>query len=132
MALDTTRIAEILRPASPEEQARQEERIRNSFFSTARKALRYIPFMEDVVASYYCAIDPGTPARSRGILLAALAYFVLPFDIIPDFIFGFGFTDDLAVLFAAFRAVRDNIRPEHYRKAREALGTMQEGRAEEA
>ena len=125
MARDTLRIDEVLQPASEEEQARQEERVRASFFDTARRALRYVPFMEDVIAAYYCAIDPRTPSASRGILLAALAYFVLPIDIVPDFLFGIGFTDDIAVLWAAFRAVRGNITPEHYVKAREALGEIQ-------
>lgn len=124
MALDTPKVGEILRPGSCEEQARQEEEVRASFFHTVRRALRSIPFMEDVVAAYYCALDPQTPAASRGILLAALAYFVLPMDVVPDFILGLGFTDDIAVLWAAFRTVRENIRPEHYRRARETLGEM--------
>ena len=124
MAIENSKIGEILRPGSEAEQARQESDIRRSFFGTVRRALRHIPFMEDVVAAYYCALDPQTPAASRGILLAALAYFVLPFDIIPDFIFGLGFTDDIAVLWAAFRTVRDNIQPEHYLKARTALGEL--------
>lgn len=125
MARDTLRIDEVLQPGSEEEQAHQEARVRASFFDTARRALRYVPFMEDVIAAYYCALDPRTPASSRGILLAALAYFVLPIDVIPDFLFGIGFTDDIAVMWAAFRAVRGNIKPEHYVKAREALGEMQ-------
>lgn len=124
MAVKSEKIGEILRPGTAEEQERQEEAVRASFFSTVRRALRHVPFMEDVIASYYCAIDPQTPASSRGILLAALAYFVLPVDIVPDFIVGLGFTDDIAVLWAAFRAVRQNIRPEHYAKARDTLGEL--------
>lgn len=125
MARDILDIDEVLQPGTEEEQARQEARVRASFFDTARRALRYVPFMEDVIAAYYCAIDPRTPSASRGVLLAALAYFVLPFDIMPDFLFGIGFTDDIAVMWAAFRAVRQNIKPEHYVKARETLGEMQ-------
>jgi uncharacterized membrane protein YkvA (DUF1232 family) len=122
MSMDKAKIAEILAPASLERQAEQEERVRGSFFDTLRRAARHIPFSRDVVASYYCAIDPETPATSRGILLAALAYFVLPIDIVPDFLFGLGFTDDIAVLWAAFGAVRHNIKPEHYIRANEVLG----------
>ncbi|KAB0681221.1 YkvA family protein [Aureimonas leprariae] len=112
----------ILRPAPANEQSEQERRVRSSFLDTVRRALRHVPFMEDVVASYHCALDPTTPASTRGVLLAALAYFVLPFDIVPDFIVGLGFTDDAAVLWAAFRAVQSNIKPEHYAQARETLG----------
>ena len=103
--------------------------MRRGFFSTMKRAMRHIPFSEDVVASYYCALDSKTPAASRGILLAALAYFVLPVDAIPDFVVGLGFTDDMAVLLAAFTAVRNNIKPEHYDKARTVL-TPDEGQGE--
>ena len=126
MSIDKTKLEEILAPATLERQAEQESRVRGSFFDTLRRAARHIPFARDVVASYYCALDPETPATSRGVLLAALAYFVLPIDIIPDFLFGLGFTDDIAVLWAAFSAVRHNIKPEHYVRASEALGDLEQ------
>lgn len=121
MEIERERIGEILLPGTPDEQDRQERRVRNGFFGTLKRAARNIPFMEDVVASYYCAVDRETPSATRGILLAALAYFVLPIDIVPDFLFGIGFTDDIAVLMAAFSAVRRDIRPEHYERARASL-----------
>ncbi|WP_425484623.1 YkvA family protein [Aureimonas mangrovi] len=121
MELQREHIGEILRPASEAERDGQEKRVRRSFFKTMKRAARFIPFSQDVVASYYCAIDRKTPAATRGVLLAALAYFVLPFDVIPDFVMGLGFTDDAAVLLAAFTAVQRDIRPEHYEKARHAL-----------
>ena len=77
--------------------------------------------MDEVLAGYYCALDPNTPTRVRGILLAALAYFVLPLDSIPDFLLGFGFTDDLAVLTAALTAIRSHITDAHRAAARKAL-----------
>jgi len=90
-----------------------------------RKLLRYagkIPFAEDIAAAYFCAVDPATPSRVRGILLAALAYFVLPFDAIPDFLAGFGFTDDAAVLATALGLVTGHITPRHRSRARGLLG----------
>ncbi|MFC5386926.1 YkvA family protein [Aquamicrobium segne] len=98
-----------------------ESQIRNDFWRTAKRAARHVPFMEDVVASYYCVLDKQTPLRPKGILLAALGYFVLPVDAIPDFIFGLGFTDDVAVLSAAIAAVRAHITPAHQQAARDAL-----------
>ncbi|MBB3999974.1 uncharacterized membrane protein YkvA (DUF1232 family) [Aureimonas pseudogalii] len=124
-----TLVGEVLLPGDEEKQQRQEKRVRRGFFGTLKRAARYIPFSQDVVASYHCALDPRTPASSRGILLAALAYFVLPFDVVPDFIVGLGFTDDAAVLLAALTAVRSNIRPEHYEKARETLAEDEETEA---
>jgi uncharacterized membrane protein YkvA (DUF1232 family) len=100
---------------------RDATRVRTDFWRTARRAARHIPFMEDVVASYYCAFDKDTPLRAKGILLAALGYFVLPADTIPDVIVGLGFTDDLTVLTAAIAAVRAHLKPAHRLAARESL-----------
>ncbi|ORE91439.1 hypothetical protein ATO4_18954 [Aurantimonas sp. 22II-16-19i] len=124
MTIDERKIEDILRIGSSEDQTRREKRVRSSFFDTVRRALRHVPFMEDVVASYYCAIDPDTPSATRGVLIAALAYFVLPVDLVPDMLLGIGFTDDIAVLLTAFNAVRGNIRPEHYQRARATLDEL--------
>lgn len=98
-----------------------ESDVRKKFWSTAKQAARQIPFMEELVASYYCAMDKNTPLRAKGILVAALGYFVLPTDVIPDFVFGLGFTDDIAVLTAAITAVKANITPAHRLAAKQAL-----------
>lgn len=99
----------------------QKESVRTKLLRTARKAARQVPFMEDVVAGYYCALDPATPAKVRGTVLAALAYFVLPLDMVPDFILGVGFGDDATVLMAAIAMVRAHMRDEHFEAARQAL-----------
>ena len=100
------------------------ERFRRNFWRTAKKAARHIPFMEEVVAAYYCALDKETPFRAKGILLAALGYFILPTDTIPDMILGIGFTDDIAVLTAALAAIRVHMKPAHRLAAREALAEL--------
>jgi uncharacterized membrane protein YkvA (DUF1232 family) len=104
----------------PDEQARQKS-VRRDFWRTAKKAARLIPFMDEVVAAYFCAFDPQTPARVRMILIGALAYFVMPFDTIPDFLVAFGFSDDVAVLTMAITAVRGYITPAHRKAAQDAL-----------
>lgn len=103
----------------PQEQ--REEKVRKGFWPTFRKAAARIPFSDDLVASYYCAMDPKTPTTVRMTLLAALAYFVVPLDMVPDFIMGFGFGDDIAVLTAAIAAVRGNITDAHRDAARRVL-----------
>lgn len=123
--MEDVKIGEILEPVNAEENTRRERRVRQTFWRTLKRAARQVPFMEDVVAGYYCALDTRTPARVKGILLAALAYFVLPFDSIPDFLVGFGFTDDVAVLAAAIAAVRSHITPAHRLAARQALDELE-------
>ncbi|HMN87230.1 MAG TPA: YkvA family protein [Bauldia sp.] len=105
----------------PEDDAAREERVRGRFWATFRKAARRIPFADDLVAAYYCALDPETPHRVRAVLLAALAYFVLPLDAIPDILAGIGFTDDMTVLVATIAMVRSHITPVHREAARRAL-----------
>lgn len=121
---------EILEGAE-EKSAENENRVRKGFWKTAARAAGRIPFLDEVIASYYCALDPATPSRVRAILLAALAYFVLPLDSIPDFIVGFGFTDDIAVLGAVLAAIRGNIRDEHRQLAASKIEALrQAGEAE--
>jgi len=99
----------------------RERRVRATFWPTLRRAARHIPFMEDLVAAYYCALDPRVPVRVRGVLFAALAYFVLPIDAIPDFILGVGFGDDISVLAGAIAMVAAHITDDHRIAARRAL-----------
>ena len=105
----------------PEDAAEKERRIRDRFWPTMKRALRHIPFIEDVAAAYYAMLDPTTPLASRLTLIGALAYFVTPFDIVPDFILALGFIDDASILLAAITAVRASIKEEHRVAARRAL-----------
>ena len=55
----------------------QERDARRDFWTTLKRLAGQVPFVEDLVAAYYCALDPATPMRVRGILLGALAYFIV-------------------------------------------------------
>lgn len=101
-----------------------EARVRAGFWRTIRKAVAAIPFLDEVIAAYYCALDPETPTAVRATLLAALAYFVLPFDLVPDFLLGFGFADDATILLTAITAVRRHIGETHRSAAKAALGRL--------
>jgi uncharacterized membrane protein YkvA (DUF1232 family) len=125
--MDDVKYGEILLPGDEDTQNRREKTVRQKFWPTFRKAARKIPFSRDVVAAYYCALDPQTPLKVRGTLLAALAYFVLPVDIIPDVFVGIGFSDDIAVFSAAFAMVSRHIRPGHYESADKALDDAPDG-----
>jgi uncharacterized membrane protein YkvA (DUF1232 family) len=80
-----------------------------------------LPFVEDLLAAYYCAFDKQTPRHVQVALLGALAYFILPFDFIPDVLPVLGFTDDAAVLATAIRLVANHITEDHRAAARAAL-----------
>lgn len=119
--MDDVKIGEILLPGDEDEQERRTQKVRKRFWPTLKRAMRQVPFGRDLVAAYYCALDPQTPTKVRGILLAALAYFVMPVDFVPDVLAMVGFSDDIAVLTTAFAAISGHIRPRHYDAADAAL-----------
>ena len=101
--------------------ARDEETVRRGFWKKARRVAAKLPFAEDLLAAYYCAFDRETPMQVKAALVGALAYFVLPFDFVPDVLPVLGFADDAAVLATALRMVAGHMRPEHREAARRAL-----------
>lgn len=101
---------------------RQAQIVEEGFWKKLLRVAGRVPFAEDLAAAYFCVLDPATPARVRGVLIAALAWFVLPAAMLPEFIVVLGFTDDVAVVAVAARIVRRHIKERHYRQAREALG----------
>jgi uncharacterized membrane protein YkvA (DUF1232 family) len=100
--------------------------VRGGFWRAFGRFAAQIPFAEDLLTVYYCALDRGTPTYVRIALFAALAYFVDPFDVIPDVLPIIGLSDDAAVLAGAIKLTWDNIKPEHRDAAREALARMNE------
>src|SRR5690349_24539032 len=91
--------------------ARDEETVRRSFWKKARAVAAQLPFAEDLLAAWYCAFDRDTPLQVKAALIGALAYFVLPFDAVPDVLPFLGFADDAAILATAPRMVANHPRP---------------------
>jgi len=80
-----------------------------------------ITFATQATAMYYALRDSKTPLKVKALLGAALAYFIMPVDLIPDWIVGIGFTDDLAVVMMVLRQLAGAITEEHYELARVRL-----------
>jgi uncharacterized membrane protein YkvA (DUF1232 family) len=111
--------------ANDEAQAwRDEDLVRRGFLQKAMRVAAKLPFAEDLVAAYYCAFDRNTPRQVRVALIGALAYFVLPFDAMPDMMLALGFADDAAVLATVIRLVASHISPTHRVAARRALDRL--------
>lgn len=70
---------------------------------------------------YYTLQKPELPKKARVTILAALGYFILPLDLIPDFVAGVGFTDDLGALGVALFQVAIHIDDEVKKKAKDKL-----------
>jgi uncharacterized membrane protein YkvA (DUF1232 family) len=101
--------------------AQDRDSVRKRFWSKLKRLAVRLPFAEDLLAAYYCAFDRQTPRHVQAALLGALAYFIVPFDFIPDMLPVLGFTDDAAILATALRMVATHITPEHREAARAAI-----------
>jgi uncharacterized membrane protein YkvA (DUF1232 family) len=94
------------------------------FWRKLVRVLAYIPFAEDLVAAWYCAKDPATPVRVRALLWGAVAYFILPVDVMPDYLIGLGFSDDAAVVAMVISLLSRHIEPRHRRAAEARLEAL--------
>jgi uncharacterized membrane protein YkvA (DUF1232 family) len=101
--------------------AQDSDSVRRRFWIKLKKVAGQLPFTEDLLAGYYCAFDKRTPRHVQVALLGAIAYFILPFDFIPDMMPVLGFTDDAAILATVIRLVAGNITDDHREAARTAL-----------
>ena len=95
--------------------------VAHGFFPKLHKVLRRVPVAAELLSAYYCATDPATPTHVRAILLGALAYFVVPADIVPDIVGALGYADDMTILIAAIHHVSGYIKPTHRARARDFI-----------
>jgi uncharacterized membrane protein YkvA (DUF1232 family) len=102
----------------PAKYARDRERVNDGFWRKIRRHAGRVPFLDEALAAYYCSVDPRTPLSAKAVLMGALAYFIVPTDLLPDFIAWLGFTDDAAVLYAAVKSVKPHIKDSHRERAR--------------
>ena len=100
--------------------------VRKGFWPKIRKVAAHIPFAEDAVSLWFCAIDRETPASTKAILLAALAFFVIPKPFRPKRlpIPGLIMADDAAVIAAAIAFANRAVQPRHRELARRTLNRM--------
>jgi uncharacterized membrane protein YkvA (DUF1232 family) len=124
--MDDVKIGEILLPGEPDRQEEAERQVRSKFWPKMKRVASKVPFARDAAAAYYCAMDRETPFRAKGILFAALGYFILPIDVVPDIFAVVGFTDDIAVLTAALAMIRAHIKMEHYDAADAAIERLKQ------
>ena len=103
-----------------------EQRVAAGFWPKFRRVAAKVPFAQQALAVWYCARDDETPLRAKGMMLAALAYFVMPVDAIPDVIVGLGFTDDAAVFAALLALVGKNLKPRHREAAKRDIEALKE------
>jgi uncharacterized membrane protein YkvA (DUF1232 family) len=88
-----------------------------------------------VLLLYYVLRSPNISATDKSKIYGALGYFILPTDLVLDFIPMMGYTDDMAALLWALHTVMNNLTPEIKQQAKEKLadllGTVDEKKIDE-
>jgi uncharacterized membrane protein YkvA (DUF1232 family) len=70
------------------------------------------------MAENYVGNDPKTPTSAKGVVAAALGYFIVPLDAIPDMAPFVGYADDLGAVAAAMAMIASCISKRHVQKAK--------------
>jgi len=104
--------------------AEDEQTLKRRFWQKLCALAARLPFAEDLIAAHYCAFDRQTPVHVKAALIGAIAYFVLPADVVPDVLPVIGYTDDAAMLAGAIKLVASHITPDHREAARQKLARM--------
>jgi uncharacterized membrane protein YkvA (DUF1232 family) len=108
-------------PADPARLKLEQPRLAKRFWRKLKHTASYLPGAETFLAAFYAAVDPKTPTTAKAVLFGALGYFIVPVDFIPDIFGAMGYGDDLAVMFAAVKAVEASIRDAHRERAADWL-----------
>ncbi|WP_245620062.1 YkvA family protein [Phenylobacterium immobile] len=101
-----------------------EQRVSRGFWPKMRQTLSRVPFASDALAVWFCARDAETPFRAKAMAMAALAYFVMPADAVPDLIAGLGYTDDAAVFAALLALIGRHVTARHRDAAKAVIGKL--------
>ena len=107
--------------------AADESELRQKLWRKIKREVASVPFLEDVLTAHYCAFDLNTPIHVKAALVGAIVYFVMPDDLVPDYLPIIGYADDAAVFGIAFKMMSSHIKPEHREAARRMLTRLREG-----
>ena len=77
-----------------------------------------------VLLLYHAYKREETPFWARNIIMASLAYFLSPFDSIPDLTPFLGYTDDLSVMMFGLVSIACFINEDVRENARKSLGSI--------
>ena len=107
--------------------AADESALRRQFWRKIKREVASVPFLEDVLTAHYCAFDRNTPVHVKAVLVGAIVYWVVPDDLVPDYLPIIGYAADAAVLGMAIKMMSSHIKPEHREAARRTVARLREG-----
>ena len=74
------------------------QKAKDGFWDKIKKVGSIVPFAQEAIAMFYAMIDSNTPAHAKAVLAGALVYFIVPIDVIPDFLGLPGYVDDAGII----------------------------------
>lgn len=102
--------AELLdKPQLAEQMARRADNRASTHSARLRKVRSELDTLIRLASAWATGRYRRLPVSTLIAVLAALVYFLMPIDSIPDFIWGLGFVDDITVIINVFRLFRDDI-----------------------
>ena len=104
------------------EQHYNESSFWNKILSMAKKAGLKLIYL--ALLLYYTLESRNVSKTDKAIIIGALGYFILPLDIIPDYIPFIGYTDDMTILIYAYNRVKSNINDHIREKAKNKLNSI--------
>lgn len=87
------------------------EYVDENLWEKLEKSGRKISFAKDILALYRYMKDPFVKWYRKAIVVAALVYFIVPVDTIPDLTPLFGYLDDLGVITALLKYLGSELIP---------------------
>ena len=101
-----------------EEVQKKIDYVDENLWGKLEKSGRRVSFAKDILALYRYMKDPLVKWFRKAIVVAALIYFIVPIDTIPDITPLFGYLDDLGVITALLKYLGSELMgyyPEGYR-----------------
>jgi uncharacterized membrane protein YkvA (DUF1232 family) len=87
------------------------EYVDENLWGKLEKTGKRISFAKDILALYSYMKDPSVKWYRKAIVVAALIYFIVPIDTIPDITPLFGYLDDLGVIAALLKYLGSELIP---------------------
>lgn len=117
-------------PESEEEYSQKEHYVRENFDEKVKSLRGGIRLAKHVLALFRYMTDEAIPWYKKSVVVAALVYFMMPVDAIPDMLPLIGYLDDFGVIAAVLAFLGREIKPYYYTST--SMGNQDEDRLPEA
>lgn len=100
-------------PIELPEKYKDPQKVKEDFWPKFKRVASKVPGVADVLALFFYLNSDRAPASHKLSIVATLAYFIMPMDVVPDFLGPIiGYSDDLALALGLIRFIgTDEMKP---------------------